>query len=103
MKQKIPLIPYNKQILVTLHGIKPEELNREYWVNIIMNDPEILLPLLNKKVGAKDPQRRILIRAKRMMMKNIYQTLGLPGRCGSAAKQRKWHKIVKDSGLKIAE
>lgn len=103
MRQRIPLTDYNKDILIRVHGIKPEELIQKYWVNKIMSDQDLIFDILNNKRGARDPQRRILIRANRMMMKNIYQTLNLPGRSGSAVKQRKWFKIVKDSGLKLTE
>jgi hypothetical protein len=99
MKQRIPLTAYNKQVLTTLHGIKPEELTQQYWIQKIMSDPNILLPLLNDPRMKKDAQRRVLGKANKMMYKNIYSTLGLPGKSGSAAKQRKWHKIVKQAGL----
>lgn len=98
MKQKIPLTEFNKKILVSIYGMKPDELDITHWIKVVISD-EQQMNLVFRFLGNANIQSRIKRRAKRLMKKRIYTVLGLPGPGGSIIKQRQWQRIYQKSGL----
>jgi hypothetical protein len=98
MKQKIALTESNKKVLIEKYGMLLEELTIDYWQKVVVNSEEQMTFVFNKR-SKKDIPSRIKTRANKLMMKRIEKVLGLPGKSGSIAKQKQWHKIFKASGL----
>ena len=99
MKHKIPLTPHNIKILTEQYQIPAEQLTCEYWINHIMTNSDVLLPLLDNRFGSKDPQKKIKNRASRLVKKTIRTAVGLPGPSGNQQKQKVYLKILKQAGL----
>lgn len=100
MKQNIPLIDYNLELLVSKFKADPDKLAIEHWIKYVMSQPHEMQKVFDNS-SAKDIQIKIKRRARRLLKQYIRKLLGLPKTSGSVQRQRQYNQRLAKTGLRL--